>query len=928
MIKIRAKLILAFAATILICSIATLAVTFGGYNMMVSDIAASADSNNSRIISVREISGMIHRQYQDMSRAVAGRDASLISALETESEKIGQAVDRLASQSEDSERAELEKLKALTDQFVTMCKTDISKGIERSDPTKYHALLADFSSLYESAIQKETELKSRMLRQAEAAADGLVKDTARLGPLSAEQLAALGELLPAAEKVLQEYRSAVDTNQDLLLLKDGQQARISGLEAEIDALLEEIDRLNAELDALREQAAGDAGAMPNGTQTDGLAGIRPTDGTTGVRTPDRSAGIQSAYGSAGVRATEGQTIQASDGSTGTQASDGSAGTQASDGSAGTQASDGSAGTQASDGSAGTQASDGSAGTQPGPASSSGMAPAVYDQVLADTIKTYLDSALLKGTNIRSIVNGLAAAENQKALRKLTSINTAITLTAEAYGMAQAGLAAGGSGRMDAFRNVIRSASAELQSLGAELDAGDAVLAAEAAEACGKLEAAAGPLEEAGKTLENTGLSESFAAASGLYDQEIGILSKLEVSYKTYLADDIERSQKLKNNLLLTLAGIAFLSLFIGMFAALWLSGNILVPIRNMTKLLDRAGKGDLTGRVRDRRRDELGELGEKVNVVLDGQQKMIEQVKTTSTNIGKLKSSLAELFSHSRENTGKVSNSFRSVMESLMSMLRTPAAKSAAPVEDDGTGTLAVTAEKAVEDGMKAIEIAANGERSVQEAEEVIRNVTDTVKQIAGSINELEDSSDRIGNITDTITEIASKTNLLALNAAIEAARAGQQGKGFTVLAEEIRKLSERSNAAAKEIRHLISEIQARIQYAVERISDGVDSVDVGVGKINRARSSILEMTGMMSQIVETLKDTANAISSRQGSSTELTGAINTLAEAANRTAASGEEIDAELELQQKTLMEMEAVTEKLDEVTDALNELLEKFRV
>ena len=557
-----------------------------------------------------------------------------------------------------------------------------------------------------------------------------------------------------------------------------------------------------------------------------------------------------------------------------------------------------------------------------------MAPAVYDQVLADTIKTYLDSALLKGTNIRSIVNGLAAAENQKALRKLTSINTAITLTAEAYGMAQAGLAAGGSGRMDAFRNVIRSASAELQSLGAELDAGDAVLAAEAAEACGKLEAAAGPLEEAGKTLENTGLSESFAAASGLYDQEIGILSKLEVSYKTYLADDIERSQKLKNNLLLTLAGISFISLFIGMFAALWLSGNILVPIRNMTKLLDRAGKGDLTARVRDKRRDELGELGEKVNAVLDGQQKMIEQVKTTSTNIGKLKSSLAELFSHSRENTGKVSNSFRSVMESLMSMLRTPAAKSAAPVEDDGTGTLAVTAEKAVEDGMKAIEIAANGERSVQEAEEVIRNVTDTVKQIASSINELEDSSDRIGNITDTITEIASKTNLLALNAAIEAARAGQQGKGFTVLAEEIRKLSERSNAAAKEIRHLISEIQARIQYAVERISDGVDSVDVGVGKINRARSSILEMTGMMSQIVETLKDTANAISSRQGSSTELTGAINTLAEAANRTAASGEEIDAELELQQKTLTEMEAVTEKLDEVTDALNELLEKFRV
>ena len=305
---------------------------------------------------------------------------------------------------------------------------------------------------------------------------------------------------------------------------------------------------------------------------------------------------------------------------------------------------------------------------------------------------------------------------------------------------------------------------------------------------------------------------------------------------------------------------------------------------------------------------------------------MLEQVRTTSTSIGKLRNSLVELFSHSRENTGKVSKGFRSIMDGLMAVIKTSGTETAAAADD--TDIIAATAGKAVEDGIKAIEIAANGERSVQEAEEVIRNVTDAVKQIAASINELEDSSGKIGNITDTITEIASKTNLLALNAAIEAARAGQQGKGFTVLAEEIRKLSERSNAAAKEIRHLISEIQERIQYAVGRIGDGAASVDVGVGKINHARNSILEMTGVIRQIVETLKATANAISSGQESTAELAGTISTIEKAANETAASGEELDAELELHQKTLKEMEAVTEKLDEVTDALNELLERFRI
>ena len=378
---------------------------------------------------------------------------------------------------------------------------------------------------------------------------------------------------------------------------------------------------------------------------------------------------------------------------------------------------------------------------------------------------------------------------------------------------------------------------------------------------------------------------------------------------------------------LTLAGISFISLFIGMFAALWLSGNILVPVRNMTRLLDKASKGDLTDRVRYKRRDELGELGEKVNVVLDEQQKMIEQVKTTSNNIGKLRNSLAELFSHSTENAGKVSMTFRSVVESLMSSEKVPETGAAAAAEDDAD-TLAATAEKAVEDGIKAIEIAASGERSVQEAEEVIRNVTDTVKQIAGSINELEESSDRIGNITNTITEIASKTNLLALNAAIEAARAGQQGKGFTVLAEEIRKLSERSNAAAKEIRQQINEIQGKVRYAVERIGDGVAGVDVGVGKIHHARGSILEITDMINQAVETLRAAANAISSRQEIKAKPTVTAGIPEEATSRTVVSGEELDAELELQQKTIKEMEAVTEKLDEVTNTLNELLERFNI
>ncbi|HEY8349784.1 MAG TPA: methyl-accepting chemotaxis protein, partial [Clostridia bacterium] len=807
---------------------------------------------------VREISGMVHKQYQALSGAVVGRDASLADAVEAGNSKIREAADRLSSQSEESERAELENLKNLADQFAQLCKTDIAKRIEKSDPTDYNALLVDFSLQYDSLIRKETELKSVILEQIDAAASKLSKDAASIGSLSAEQIAALDELLPAAEKVLQEYRSAADANGSLLLLKDKQQIEINELEARIDALLGEISRLKTKLEALKTQKpASYTGQNSAGT----------VYGASGIQTADTSVAPSSVELPAA-------------GLTGA----------------------------------------------PGSFSPSGMSPAVYDQVLADSVRSYLDAVLANGTDIRSIARGLSAAGLQEALQRLSSVNAALTLTAEAYGRAQAGLAVAGSPETGSARSAMKSAAAELEKLGSELNSEYAALAAEAAVQCSRMEAAIGSLLEAKKGLEDNGLSESFAGASELYDRQIELLNKLETSYKSYLADDLERSRELKNNLLMTLAVISFVSLFIGMFAALWLSGNILEPIRNMTNLLDKASKGDLSGRVRYRRRDELGELGEKVNVVLDGQQKMLEQVRTTSTSIGKLRNSLVELFSHSRENTGKVSKGFRSIMDGLMAVIKTSGTETTAAADE--TDIIAVTAGKAVEDGMKAIEIATNGERSVQEAEEVIRNVTDTVKQIAASINELEDSSGKIGNITDTITEIASKTNLLALNAAIEAARAGQQGKGFTVLAEEIRKLSERSNAAAKEIRNLISEIQERIQYAVERIGDGAASVDVGVGKINHARNSILEMTGVISQIVETLKATANAISSGQESKAELAGTISTIEKAANETVASGEELDAELELHHKTLKEMEAVTEKLDEVTDALNELLERFRI
>lgn len=176
--------------------------------------------------------------------------------------------------------------------------------------------------------------------------------------------------------------------------------------------------------------------------------------------------------------------------------------------------------------------------------------------------------------------------------------------------------------------------------------------------------------------------------------------------------------------------------------------------------------------------------------------------------------------------------------------------------------------QKASEASHKAAQAARQGGEVVEETLATMRSIADSTKNVAARVAELGKSSEQIGKIIAVIDDIADQTNLLALNAAIEAARAGEQGRGFAVVADEVRKLAERTTKATKEIAAMIEAIQVETKNAVQAMELGNRDVQVGVEKTSASGAALEEIIQMSEQVGDMISQIATA-ASQQSSATE-----------------------------------------------------------
>jgi methyl-accepting chemotaxis protein len=328
---------------------------------------------------------------------------------------------------------------------------------------------------------------------------------------------------------------------------------------------------------------------------------------------------------------------------------------------------------------------------------------------------------------------------------------------------------------------------------------------------------------------------------------------------------------------------------------------VIKPVQDSAKALEVMSTGDLTVRINAQYKGQhqniinsINKLGDSLSTLLNRVNEAVHATVSASTEISSSTEQMAAGAQEQSAQTGEVAAAVEEMTKTIVETTR-------------NAGT-------AAENAKRAGQIAEEGGGVVKETVNGINKIAEVVSQAAVTVKQLGKNSDQIGEIIQVIDDIADQTNLLALNAAIEAARAGEQGRGFAVVADEVRKLAERTTKATKEIANMIKQIQKDTTEAVDSMSKGTEQVESGKILANKAGDSLKEIIKASVQVLDDINLVASASEEQSSAAEQISKNVEAISSVTHESAAG--------------IQQVARAAEDLNRLTDNLQSLIGRFKI
>jgi methyl-accepting chemotaxis protein len=328
-------------------------------------------------------------------------------------------------------------------------------------------------------------------------------------------------------------------------------------------------------------------------------------------------------------------------------------------------------------------------------------------------------------------------------------------------------------------------------------------------------------------------------------------------------------------------------------------------------------------------RDELGTLSLALNKMVSHLRQLIEGIVRTAEQVA----SSSEQLTASAEETSKATNEIAESIQEVAAgadrqVTQTTEVKQIVGDISGGMEQIAHSVQQVNEASMQSAKQAENGTEVIKQTIKQMDVIDGTTQSAAELVEQLNAKSQEIGEIILLITEIAEQTNLLALNAAIEAARAGEHGRGFAVVADEVRKLAEQSGSSANRISQLISSIQEDIKQSVASMQQGRSAVQEGLAYVDQAGSAFTAITARVNDVSAQLQEVTAAVQQMTASTQSMVSNVQETAQVALEAADYSQKVAASVEEQNASMQEITASAENLAALAEELQKLVSRFKL